>query len=307
MTRRTIITGTYRSGSEYLCNLINSSSDICAEMYATNFLRHLRSSIYFQNKSLFRTSLERHLLETKNITFNALHMLNSPEALQNGVDEIFQILFAKNVPHWCEKMQLCWRDLSFFLELDANNSAIVITRNPLSVLSSFKLFTKHTGDAYLSSILNSLDCAQWLALNEKKYRGRLLVIKFEELITNKNLIERNIEQFLNCNLNEINAPLNSQGTVWGGNTTQTNFSIDKAINGWKEVLNENEVLLCNLICGENYNTLDGNKRHKLDNIINKPNLSGWTEKVFKKYLETGNGIQSFPNDIIEKADLELSI
>ena len=283
MARRTIITGTYRSGSEYLCNLINSSNDICAEMYATNFLRHLRSSIYFRNKSLFRTSLERQLLETKNIKFDAIQMLNSP--VQNGLDNIYDNLSGSGIPHWCEKIQLCWRDLNFFLELDPTNSAIVIIRNPLSVLSSFKLFTKHTGDAYLSSILNSLDCAKWIALNERKYCGRLLVIKFEELITKKHLIEGNIEQFLNCKLHETCKPVNSNGMVWRGNTTQSKFSVDKAINGWKEILNENEILLCRLICGESYESVESIVGLTPLDIMNKLNLSGWTKRAFKKCMK----------------------
>ena len=64
-TNNILITGNYRSGTEYLSNLLNGISNVTSEMYATNFLRY-----YHKSNSIteFKEMIATHLYERKNIT-----------------------------------------------------------------------------------------------------------------------------------------------------------------------------------------------------------------------------------------------
>ena len=57
-----LITGNYRSGTEYLSNLLNAHKNVTSEMYATNFLRYYYKALTVED---FKTSIATHLIERK--------------------------------------------------------------------------------------------------------------------------------------------------------------------------------------------------------------------------------------------------
>ena len=98
---------------------------------------------------------------------------------------------------WAEKTQLVWREIPEFLKMFPRGKAIIVLRDPRSVLASFKKYTFNPEPAYLGAIFNCYDVMQNSLNYKKKYPSKVLIIKYEELVLNPKKIIKKTLNFLN--------------------------------------------------------------------------------------------------------------
>ena len=205
---QTLITGVYRTGSEYITLLLNNHPDLSASMYRINPLRFTcPAQINLCNETELKT-----LITDFNIRLEDRYGIKLPIDLINewiverGInftnfyDVIMSHLYLRDgASHWAEKCQLLWREIDLFLANFPNGRAIHIIRDPRSVLSSFKRFTNAPHPKYLEAIFNCYDSMK--TANIQTRNPKIFVVKYEDILANpQNEIEK-IWEFLGLSVN----------------------------------------------------------------------------------------------------------
>jgi hypothetical protein len=324
---QTLITGVYRTGTEYLTQLINTHREISATMYRVNVLRFIYNKYNpIEDEKNYTKALkelkerlqERYKLD---IDINNIieHIKLKKVKLTYGYlyDLIMSELYLdENKSHWAEKNQLLWREIPQFIQMMPNGKAILVIRDPRSVLASFKKYTYAEKPLYLQAIFNCYDAMNY-ALKYKKVinKNKFLIIKYEDLAASPISEVNKIFRFLDiATVKEININkfFDSYGDKWLANSSfhKNNnnkiFNINDSIHRWKKNLTTEEILMTELICHKQmlkfkYKTTSSSK--DLNNISSMLNLFSANEDIISKvlnFLNEGIGIQEFPTNPLEK-------
>ena len=325
---QTLITGVYRSGSEYFTHLLNQHPKLSASMYRVNSLRFI-FGLY--NPITKKQNLKKALIDTNkrlqeryklNIDVNKIIKeveKNNNYNYGNIYDSIMTKLYIKKTKeHWAEKNQLHWRDIPMFLGMMPNGKCIHIIRDPRSVLASFKNYTRYRYPACLSSIFNSYDSLKFSIIHNQYLSDKVKIVKFEDLIENEEKIIKDTWLFLNLNIdkkttrNKLNFK-DAYGNSWYSNssfhknTFEDKFDKDKAINGWRERLEISEISMVEHICGNLMNFFGYKKSIKKTDEKNFLNLFKKDIEIknyYKNWKKYGVGIQRFPADPLDKQTWE---
>ena len=312
-TRQTLITGCYRSGTEYITQLLNNHPELSATMYATNFMRYYYNKynpIQDDYKSLLQDA-QKTIKKRHNITINLREIqgyLKHQEHISYGkvYDAIMSNTFLNNKRFWAEKTQLVWRQIPDFLSMFPTGKAINIIRDPRAVLASFKKHTYAPPPLYLGAIFNCYDSMQHTHKFTRRFPKRFLTVRYEDIIFYPEKTLKQIFSFLNLSsdhdLLSEEGWTNTDGTPWIHNSafipdTQP-FNKKQSLLRWKNNLKDWEIALC-----EHIN--HGYMLHynfKLTNTHAK-----WSEHTkhpkIQHYLNlwcSGYGIQEFPTDPLEE-------
>ena len=205
---------------------------------------------------------------------------------------------------WAEKTQLVWRKIPDFLKMYPDGKCIIIIRDPRNVLASFKKMTNAPKPLYLGAIFNMYDVFQKSIIYKKKYRNRVLVIKFEDFISDIDLEKKKMISFLDKNLErkfEINQNnwKTFSGKSWNINSSfkykkRTNKNLNKT--KWMNYLSKSEISLCehvNEYFMNYYNyELSKTKKIKFDKLIKNPIIN----KYYNLWKYNNCGIEEFPSD-----------
>lgn len=325
---QTLITGVYRSGTEYLTLLINSHPLISASMYRINLLRFAYKkghSIHLpKNYKKILNDLNKRLkyrykikLNLKNI-YNYIKNKKIKVTYGNLYDIIMSSIYLKgSVKHWAEKNQLLWREIPEFIKIMPNGKAIVVVRDPRSVLASFKKFTNAKKPLYLQAIFNCFDLFLFIEKNKKLIKNkRLYVVKYENVALNPKYEINKIFKFLKVRkLDEVSIvpnQLDAYGNIWRNNTVfdkssnSKKFHIKSSINRWKSNLKNEEIILTEIVCARFMNKFGYKCKYKsLNKKIPKKVLelfkyNNEIKTCFKNYLEKSEGIQKFPSDPLKR-------
>ena len=255
-----LITGVYRSGTEYLSALINSHPKISSTMYRVNFFRYIYNNYNHKDNKINYNKLISDF--SKRLKFRYKKKINEKKFVDSikskdygGIyDQIMTNLYLnKKKINWAEKNQLQWREIETFLKIMKNGKCIHILRDPRAVMLSYKKFTFHRKPAYLSSAFNSIDAMYYILLHNKKFKKNFLFLRYEDLINNKIKTLNKIWSFLGVKKLEkinLNNLWNGDGKKWKKNTTQTTkfFNEKIALNNWKNELSKREILFVETIC-----------------------------------------------------------
>lgn len=316
---QTLITGVYRTGSEYLTLLLDCHPNLSATMYRVNALRFTWSKYKkFTRKNDVKIAVcelnkrlkERYGIDLPEDVIVSI-ILNKGMDIANFYDAIMSYLYLKDeVLNWAEKCQLLWREIDLFLSLFANGKAIHIIRDPRSVLASFKNYTNFQYPACLGAIFNCFDSMKYAVSH--KVNKDIYVVKYEDILDDRDFVINSIWSFLGLSTGheiDLSNAKDAYGNPWFSNSSfEKNFSdsqFDKqrAKFGWHEKLNYDEISLTEYICGNlmqefNYEISRKPSSEKvIETFINS--LDNNSKKYFELWKQ-GFGIQQFPANPILK-------
>ena len=255
-----LMTGPYRSGSQFALQLISATKDTSTTMYNVNAFRYLANDEY-SGKYLLESinKIATNLQNSSNIKLNqnsVIRILKEDFPLDSSYSRskiyhaIMSSLYLNNnsIDTWVEKTQLNWTKTSEFLEQLPNSRAILIYRDPRAAMAGFKKFTNAPPPAYLGTIFNYLSFFQTLnALLNSKYKERIIFYSYEKIIDNPQKYRNIIQDFLEKPRSLINNMdwKDSDGNPWKSNTTQDENTIisnpQSLIYSWKKRLSPEEI------------------------------------------------------------------
>lgn len=310
-----LITGVYRSGTEFVAQLLSGHPRLSTTMYHVNAFRFIRN----RYEPLSDIASVRRAVSATAQRLNARYGLilaedrvverferaggSSCAALYDAVMTELWVRDERN--HWAEKCQLLWREIPEFIADMPNGRAILVLRDPRSTLASFKHYTYAPSPAYLGAIFNCVDafrCAQMY--RQSLPRDRLLVARFEDAASNPQETAERMLRFLGLDPEEATYDRsqwrNERGENWTSNTAFSEpFEVEKAITRWRTVLSGVELALTEEVCGDVMRVFDYEPEGA---VINWPEaqlvcrgdrqVAEWLER----WRTEDEGVEAFPTD-----------
>lgn len=320
---QTLITGVYRTGTEYLTHLVNSHPEVSASMYSVNVPRFIQGKYnpIAEQDNYMRalTAIRERLIQRyeKSIDVEALGSALA-QAGEVTYEKLYDLVMSKlylsgEKRHWAEKNQLLWREIPKFIDNMPNGKAVLVIRDPRSVLVSFKNFTYAPAPAYLGAVFNCLD-AMLHAIHyaSKLPSNRFLLLRYEDIAvepqSTANQVWRLIGAETGFDVKSSNRWLDAYGKPWHANSSfhaQVNlkpFDIVDSINRWRGKITDFELGLTELICGE-LMEIFGYDRHASSQdwlgVFRKEISDSVLMSYLDHWLATGQGIQAFPTDPVK--------
>ena len=327
---QTLITGVYRTGSEFLAGLLNQNPDISVTMYSVNVLRFIFEKYDpIWEKSQYTSALND-LADRLKVRYERI--LNKEEIIIQlqkmgkfgyGVfyDVVMNSLYLKNEEtHWAEKNQLLWREIPQFLEMMPNGKAILIYRDPRSVLLSFKHMTNSQPPAYLGAIFNCYDSMQHVETYKKELPpDRYRSIKYEDLARNPQKKVNELFEFLGLKTRNDDIDqtkfTDGYGNPWKSNSSfekdsnPNKFDVEASISRWKDKLSAEEIQFTEGICGSLMEDFGYSLTYRKIDWPNVLRLFIEDETIldhFRKWLLSGQGIEAFPSDPLDPKNWDIS-
>jgi hypothetical protein len=317
-----LITGCYRSGTEYTTQLINNNPEIAATMYLTNFMRfsyneynpiHKRrnyTALVFDNAARMRYRWNRNL---------DVHSIIDKCEIQHEVDYGYiydlimsDMLLKNSEKHWAEKTQLVWTKIPDFLRMFDTAKSIIIIRDPRSVLASFKNFTYAERPEYLGAIFNTRGVMDYASKFSEENNNRVFVVKYEDVILEPTKTLKRIFNFLDAesdhDLLSTSGWVDTSGKIWKSNssfeagTPANQFDKSAALDRWQQVLEPWEIELCELVNKDlmkKYGYGLSNTRSKETQYMDYVNKSTNIRKFYKNWISNKEGVEEFPIDPVQ--------
>lgn len=310
-----LITGVYRSGTEFFTQTISGHPDLAATMYNINVmmwvygqydpiadpanLRRAIADVVTRNRVRYDVQIDGDAVYARVMAMGEPTYGTLYDALMSTLH-----LDRSGRRHWAEKCQLLWREIPKFLDLMPNGKAILVLRDPRSVLASFRAFTFMPPPAYLGAIFNCLDAMR----HARRFRtelpaDRFLVVRYEDVARRPLEEARKVHAFLG--LDQERSAVDRGAWQFDGKPWQVNsmfgnevaFDVEAAINRWRTNLDDVEVALTEFVCGSEMRefgyepcgrTLDWPAA--LRRILPDPQISGWLHH----FLAQGEGVEAWP-------------
>ena len=317
---QTLITGVYRSGTEFVTQLLSTHPSLSATMYRVNVLRFcygrfdpIEDPVQW---GLALDEIEQRLHARYAMVLCRDHVeadLRSRDKVTYGVlyDAVMTALYLTDATrHWAEKCQLLWREIPAFLEMMPNGRAILVLRDPRSILASFKHYTYAPKPAYLGAIFNALDAmAMGLRWLRELPKDRFLIVRYEEAATDPAIATQRMHDFLQLpaasQLRDQSTWRDVHGRPWSSNSSfhanddAQAFDVQASIDRWKQVLGREEIGLTETVCGETMAAF-GYQPSSVDfNWLTSLRLFMEDDAMtthFRRWLMTGEGVEAFPSD-----------
>lgn len=317
---QTLITGVYRTGSEYLAQLVGCHPGVAVGMYSVNGLRFIdgrydpfsKRQNYLAALNDTATRVKERYGQTVDIP-SVLQELDRLDHVDYGsfYDVLMCHLYLRQpATQWAEKNQLLWREIPRFLEMMPNGRVILILRDPRSVLVSFKHYTYAAPPAYLGAIFNCFDAMIHAKRYQREMPDRVLVVRYEDAARNPQQVSEQCWQFLELqgryDVAANRGWVDAYGRPWHANSSfqdQSNgrpFDVADSLERWRSRISDAELGLTEGICGDlmeefGYQRADARSIDWLEAMrlfIDSPLVLGY----FRRWLMDGEGIEAFPTD-----------
>ncbi len=322
---QTLITGVYRSGTEYITQLINCHPQIHATMYRINVLRFIYGKFdpihNPQNYIKALHSIQDRVQKRYSISLDLEAIIDHLKSLAKvGYGDIYDTVMSSlyltnGATHWAEKVQLLWREIPDFLSMMPNGKAILIMRDPRSVLCSFKYYTHAPPPAYLGAVFNSLDSMQFAKQHSQDLpENKFLIVKYENVIASRVSELRKIWKFIGMDtkkeypIDTTSSWMDAYNKPWMSNSSiqpeakPASFDPVRSQNAWHERLSNAEKQFVYNICGKSMEEF-GYTWKSLPNM--DIDCSQMVEKdatlksFYHRWLQTGKGVEAFPQDPLD--------
>lgn len=324
---QTLITGVYRSGTEYVTQLINSHPCISATMYRVNVLRFIAGRYDpISDRKMQINALEdiaQRINDRYHCKIDKQKILRCFESSKNldywkFYDIVMSAMYLDpGCDHWAEKNQLLWREIPDFIERMPNGKAILIIRDPRSVLASFKRYTYAPPPAYIGAVFNCFDAMRaGKELSEIFPSEKFIKLCYEDVVRDPYRWIKHIWAMLGLSIDqEISWEgwEDAYGRSWHANSSfhdnhdMRAFDLESSINRWKTQLSEPEISLTEAVCGDlmlsygySLSGIEPNWPNMLKLFVQDNKLL----EYFRCWLIKGRGIQAFPNNPLEPENWE---
>lgn len=308
-----LITGVYRSGTEFFSHLIDGHPRLRSTMYHVNAARFLwgRFEPLEQGESLARALAEvSHRLSRRYaISLDSEAVLRAlgprPVTCWTLYDAIMSTLWLEGLRTvWAEKCQLVWRAIPAFLDGMPNGRAIMIVRDPRNVLASFKRFTRAPAPAYLGACFNCLDMMRHALSYRDRWPDRIHVVRYEDAARSPADHRAAAWRFVQLDPAEgITEPpdIRTRNSVFDQDASRP-FDVDAANRRWKHELDEEEVALAEAVAGPMMTAFGYEPSGVPLNLISLRRRVAGDDQVrafLDRFLLTGVGVEAFPADPLD--------
>lgn len=316
---QTLLTGVYRTGTEYLVSLVQGHPELSATMYRVNAIRFLWggydpiddpgqrdaaiAAVAARVRERYAAALDedavrRALPRSRGRGYGALY------------DALVHVLEMRpGQTRWLEKNQLQWRQIPDFLDAAGDGRAVVLLRDPRSVLASFKRFTTAPEPAYLGAAFNCLDCMRRLrAVHDE----RVLVLRYEDVLADPDAARAQLFWHVGANParaapREAATMRDAYGRPWRHNSAfhergSTAIDTAAAVARWRHTLTPAEIAFVERLCGEVMCAwgYEPEARGADDTALVRaceadPQLGAW----WRHWRATGEGACGFPSDPLD--------
>lgn len=323
-----LITGVYRSGTEYITQLINNHPRLEIHMYVVSFMRFCWDRYnpiedpYHHSRLLFDAAQRIYYRWNRKLdVYGILERLAGEDATYARLyDAIMIDLFGReDMAGWGEKTQLVWTKIAPFLDMFPEGKAILIVRDPRSVLLSFKNYTYTPPPAYLGAAFNCLDA---MATGQKLQRtygpDRFRIVRYEDIIDEPECSLIDLFAFLRLdvrhNLLSMDDWVDAKGHPWKHNSTiaaqlapGTAFPAKENATRWQRELDPREISFCETIVGQelsDYGYAPFGSPASTDELFALVHDHARNDEALvhhlRRWCETGQGIEAFPTDPIDR-------
>ncbi len=323
---QTLITGVYRTGSEYVAQLAGCHPALAVSMYAVNALRFL----YGRFDPIERPERYRAALRALAGRLRARYQRELPEAailqrldaapkVSYGLlyDEIMcQLYLRPPAEHWAEKNQLLWREIPQFLDSMPNGRAVLVLRDPRSVLVSFREYTYAPPPAYLGAVFNCFDAMRFASRGGALVAaGRLLVLRYEDAASDPQGVAERLWAFLGLeggrDVRDQAGWRDAYGKPWHanssfhGNDDPAPFDLRRSVGRWQGEITPGELALTEWVCGDlmaSYGYERSASALTREAALAAADGDLAIGRYFEDWERSGEGIEAFPTDPLEPAN-----
>ena len=313
-----LVTGSYRTGSEYLTKLIGNHPDIVSSMYVLNFIRNsfgryddIKKRLNYKQLVYDAAVIARVKWGKKIDIEEVILNIETRDVVSYGLiyDVLMTSLFLKNTvkKNWLEKTQLVWTKIPHFLDMMPNAKVVHIIRDPRATLASFREFTNSPKPSYLGSIFNSLSSMQYAKIYSKSLpQSKYILLRYEDLCENPDDTLKSIfERWGFSSDHDISSQKNwvdNHGQSWEINSSflySNPPKRNKVKERWKSELSESEILSCQMVCGnlmEEFGYRNVKTSKSGINLFHGIDKNENLHSLYLKWLISGKGSEAFPSD-----------
>ncbi len=322
-----LITGCYRSGTEYITLLLNNHPKLSASMYVVSFLRFCYDrynpvEVESNYKRLLEDAAQRirtrygrelhvekiiaYCGKTKAVTYSLLYDLMMAD-----------LFLSDNVRRWAEKVQLVWTKIPVFLKMFPAGKVIHIVRDPRSVLASFKKITYAPKPGYLGAIFNCFDSMKKGVQYKKEHDPNCYyLLKYEDLIASPKANVIALFNFLGLSsdhdlLSEegwkdpSGKPWSHNSAFAGENQQQHQFDVKASVDRWKENLAPWEISTCETINSDlmrHYGYEMSGTPAASEDLLRSQFSTDQLARYFSRWQTKREGVEEFPTDPLNPAN-----
>jgi hypothetical protein len=321
---QTLITGVYRTGTEFIAQIAGCHPALSVTMYSVNALRFVYGRFDpIEEPARYRAAVQSvadRVQERYQRTVPVAEILDrlaaGPRVTYGHLyDEVMCSLYLRPpAEHWVEKNQLLWREIPTFLTTMPNGRAVLVLRDPRSVLVSFKKYTYAPPPAYLGAVFNCFDAMSYAARYATEIpMDRLLVLRYEDAALRPQAAAEKLWSFLGLegtyDVEGGSGRLDAYGKPWRANSSfHSNddarpFDVAASINRWRDEIAPGELALAEGICGSLMPTygyeVSGTPVNweAADRLIGEDPV---IRECLRRWRTKGTGIEAFPTDPLDK-------
>ena len=313
LSRQILITGTPRSGTTLLAQMVIAHPEVEGTYDAVNFMRFCYNK-YGEDGDIELLPLLNDLYERIYLRWGlefdvdkVKDRLHDKCTYAAVYDAVMWELFLEDSPamNWCEKTTNVWYESLGFMKMFHTGKVLHITRNPVDVLASWKKFTHAPGNDYLDILFNCLASERHAKLFDHHLRNYMHV-DYDDLVNHPKETAQAIANFLEIpyhpNMIDPDKYVDKQGNLWIGNSMfsekikgimpNNQKSRDKYLEQWEKDL-------VRMIFGSGI--VSAQSKHKILEEIMKSKLA---TNGLLKYLMLDMGVQRFPLDPLDPENWE---
>jgi len=311
------MTTPFRSGSALTTRMLNANSQVCMTTdklkfflfcykpdvpLAERYVEETVSNVAYRLRHRFKLQIDAReclsILETQPLSYASLYATLVSEMHKHHSKPIIG-----------EMESLSWRNIPHFLRMFPDGKAMMIVRDLRDVVVSFKKHTIAPGNDYLIALFNVVDAMDHWLLYQKRYPGRFFGIRYEELKANPEREIRKVCGFLEIDyepgmLNE-NCWKEDTGERWRNHQISSFYSegdYQNPVGRWRRLITQEELFLCEWIGWSQMHAFGMEREGKstsqemFNRAIEMLMSSELLRECFKKWCETGYGVQRYPLD-----------
>jgi len=268
MAAKLFITGTMRTGSSLVSNVLSVHSKILILSDRVHFFRF----IYKKYDPLNKSTVRRMLLEQRARLFHRFGLDMDTDGILKDIsargfeypfiyDEIMKYFLKKQSDAkviWGDDPALEWRNIPAFLRLFPDGKAIQICRDPRAVMTSWKKATGIGNNAYINAMFNGIDCLN----HAKKYSEtldpkRYFLLKYENLSNDPETWVKKLCSFLEVDFEKPMLEPDKWKEILGDKVALGRSSFDGAVTGfssqranrWMDLIEKWELAMAETLAG----------------------------------------------------------
>jgi len=191
--------GPPRAGTTLLARIISSFPEMCPPLpecsFITNLIAYYDRIVVYADKSRF----ECYAASREKLAYDFGHAIGG--MIDNAVDFLPPGQGRGTLVLKDPELTLCMGRLEYFF---SNYKVVAIVRDPRDVYCSIKKVRQKTGEKYETSIIDYLkNYYYFIDENQKRMKGNLLVVRYEDIVKHLDKVCRELGKFLGCHVKGV--------------------------------------------------------------------------------------------------------